>query len=104
MRIAKEINEYRKKHPKMVMSEVMKSFPGINESNYYAWDERRRTVEAIRAMNKGEAPPEEQHFPLAAIPDRAAQPAKRQYVKKEVDDSKELAALLLEVASRLLKR
>lgn len=101
LRIAKEINAARAAAPRELIANVLKKFPGISESNYWAWNKRLELAEAHRAANNGM---EEQHFPLAVIPPK---PVKKQYVKKQsapVEDNRDLVAQLLEVASKLLKR
>lgn len=111
VRIAREINAYRAANPRQRLPEVLAHFPGVTESNYYAWQERMRIADAMRKAN-GEAQAQEvQHFPLAAIPEKRRPMAKPAMAKSAMaksamaqDDDKHLAATLLEVAARLLKR
>jgi hypothetical protein len=76
MRIANEINAYRKAHPKTLLEEAIKTVaPGVSESNYYAWEQRRRLAEATRKANgNGEerVHREVEIFPLMAFPERPA--------------------------------
>lgn len=103
LRIAREINQYRAAHKGMRLKEVMKAFPGVREGQYHAWNTRLKLAEATRKAN-GEAQ-EAQHFPLAAIPEKPKkQPQAKPAAPRARDEDKQLAASLLEVAARLLKR
>ena len=89
--IAQRINEARDNNPKPPLPEVLKMFPGISDKNYWAWK---------RLAKKANGEAKEEHFPLALIPEKpksVPKPMKR-------NDDKDLAATLLEVAARLLRR
>jgi hypothetical protein len=111
MRIANEINAYRKAHPKTLLEEVIKAVaPGISESNYYAWEQRRRLAEATRKANgNGEerVHHEVEIFPLMAFPERPTKaPSKVGRPPKAIvsapDDNK--VATLLEALAAVLRR
>ena len=92
IQIAKEITTARNANPDKQLAEILKNFPGINKSNYWAWN-----VFAREQKPNGQ----EEHFPLAVIP---ARPVKKVFVAKPKDDLRDVAATLLEVAAKLLRR
>jgi hypothetical protein len=106
LRYARKINEFRKANPRMTLQEAIEAIvPEISASDYYRWNDRLTLADATRKAN-GEAPAV-QHFPLAAIPAKAARRVAKPAMAKTAtprDDDKHLAATLLEVAARLLKR
>ncbi len=109
LRIAREINEYRAANPRVPVPDVMKAlgYGDIKESAYWTWRKRLELAEATGEPANGEkyAIEVEQHFPIAIIPERHPIPApKRVKVRDAYDENKELAASLLEVAAKLLRR
>lgn len=102
VKLVQQINDYRKAHPKILLADVLKSVaPDVSESNYYTWNKRRELAEATGELD-GKRHAKVEHFPLAIIPEKSqkGRPPK----PRARDDDKDLAAMLLEVAAKLLRR
>lgn len=106
LRIAREVNAYRKAHPKMLLVDALKAMGNpCNEGNYYAWNKRLELAEATRQANGGKQV-EVHSFPLALIPEK--HPGRTSVAKRGSsaphgsDEGKQLAASLIKVLAKLL--
>jgi len=101
MEMARKVNQYRAAHPKASVKAAITTL-GLNmsEKNYWPW----RKVLELETLKGEEAEPEPTEFPLAAIPERPAKRARVINLARHANDDKQIAALLLEVAARLLRR
>ena len=116
LRIARQINEYRAAHPRMQLTDVFLAMglsDTVKQAAYWTWRKRLELNDLTRKANRKHAETPEtaeteeaQHFPLAAIPDKPQRTAVTRRVNgsSQRDEDRVLAASLLEIAARLLKR
>jgi len=106
LKIAREINEYREMHSDMMLAEVLKAFPNVTESNYWAWRKRLELADATRKANgEKRVHVETQSFPLMPFEHPTKAPVKRGPYKTSAsapDDNK--VAALLEALAAVLRR
>lgn len=103
--LTKKINAYRKEHEVNAAEAIAAlGLKNVSTKNYWGWDR------ALRAEQEAE-PEVVESFPLALIPEREPKVyAKRKKVfegvpkRSHAEDDKELVALMLEAAARLLRR
>jgi hypothetical protein len=100
--IVQEVRAYSAEHGVSLVAALKATHPSLSDKTFYNWHNRSpKTAPEPAPPTNGETT----HFPLALIPEKP--PAKKAHGAKPVrarDDDKEIAAQLLDVAARLLRR
>jgi len=105
LEIARKVNAYRAAHPGVTVGQAIDATKvDVKHSAYYAYNARLQLAEEDE--HNGEPKHNAVEFPLAIIPAKPGPKPKRATALRVVarDDDRQLAADLLDVAARLLRR